>query len=61
MIWDNMTRLETTILEVDTAIETATASLGIELNLLQQIPGVGKMALIGIIAEIGADMSSSRL
>lgn len=57
MIWDNMTRLETTILEVDTAIETATASLGIELNLLQQIPGVGKNGAIGIIAEIGADMS----
>lgn len=57
MIWDNMTRLETTILEVDTAIETATASLGIELNLLQQIPGVGKNGAIGIISEIGADMS----
>lgn len=57
MIWDNMARLETTILEVDTSIETATASLGIELDLLQQIPGVGKNGAIGIIAEIGVDMS----
>lgn len=56
MIWDNMERLETTILEVDTSIETATAPLGIELDLLQQIPGVGKNGAIGIIAEIGADM-----
>ncbi len=57
MIWDNMLRLEKTILEVDTSIEKATVSLGVELNLLQQIPGVGKNGAIGIIAEIGADMS----
>lgn len=57
MIWDNMARLETTMLEVDSSIEKATVVLGIELDLLQQIPGVGKKGAIGIIAEIGADMS----
>lgn len=56
-IWDNMERLETTLLEVDNSIEKATVPLGIELDLLQQIPGVGKNGAIGIIAEIGADMS----
>jgi len=56
-IWANMVRLETTLSEVDSSIEKATASLGIELDLLQQIPGVGKNGAIGIIAEIGADMS----
>jgi len=57
MIWDNMGRLETTLSEVDDAIETATLSLGVELSLLQQIPGVGKNGAIGILAEIGSDMS----
>ena len=56
MIWDNMARLEVTLAEVDHAIENATLSLGIELDLLQQIPGVGKNGAIGIIAEIGVDM-----
>ncbi|MBT8245929.1 MAG: IS110 family transposase [Winogradskyella sp.] len=57
MIWDNMIRIEDTLLEVEIAIEQATASLGVELDLLQQIPGVGKNGAIGIIAEIGVDMS----
>lgn len=56
MIWENMTRIEQTLSEVDIAIGQATASLGIELDLLQQIPGVGKNGAIGIIAEIGVDM-----
>jgi hypothetical protein len=56
MIWSSMERIETTLLEVESSIEEATASLGIELSLLEQIPGVGKNGAIGIIAEIGVDM-----
>lgn len=56
LIWGNMQRLETTLQEVDAAIEDAIEPMGIELDLLQQIPGVGRNGAIGIIAEIGVDM-----
>ncbi len=41
-IWKNMHRLETTLSEVDRSIEKAIEPLQIELDLLEQIPGVGK-------------------
>jgi len=57
MIWKNMHRLETTLSEVDRSIATSIEPLQVELELLQQIPGVGENGAIGILAEIGADMS----
>ena len=55
-IWDNMERLETTLREVDASIEKAIEPLGMEVGLLEQVPGVGRNGAVGIIAEIGVDM-----
>lgn len=55
-ILDNMDRIQTTIAELDAAIEKAIEPLGAEIGLLQQIPGVGKNGAVGIVAEIGVDM-----
>ncbi|SRR5690606_14282580 len=43
--------------ELDRQIEKATQGYQVEIDLLQSIPGVGKESAIGIISEIGADMS----
>lgn len=56
-ILTNIERVEQTISEIDQAIENAIKPLGIEIDLLQQIPGVGKNGAIGIVAEIGVDMT----
>lgn len=45
------------VLEVEHQIEAQTKAYQVELELLQTIPGVGKDSAIGIIAEIGADMT----
>ncbi len=55
-ILENMGRIEQTLSGLDAAIEKAIEPLGVEIGLLQQIPGVGKNGAIGIVAEIGADM-----
>jgi transposase len=43
--------------ELDTQIEVATKDYQIDIENLQTIPGVGKESAIGIISEIGGDMS----
>jgi len=42
---------------LDTAIDKATESYRVEIELLDTIPGVGKDGAISIISEIGVDMS----
>lgn len=48
---------EALIAILDEQIDTAVKEYEVELELLQTIPGVGKSSAIGIISEIGADMS----
>jgi len=43
--------------ELDAAIDKATEDYQLEIDLLDTIPGVGKDGAIGIISEIGVDMS----
>ena len=43
--------------ELDIAIDKATEEYRVEIDLLQSIPGVGKDSAVGIISEIGVDMS----
>jgi len=51
-------KIEETIGILDTQIAEQTAEYGLELELLDSIPGVGKDGAISIISEIGADMSA---
>jgi transposase len=49
--------LEAQIAEIDEEIANHTRDFVKEIELLQTIPGVGKEGAIGIVAEIGVDMS----
>lgn len=49
--------VEAQILEIDVEIEKHIKDFEKEIELLQTIPGVGKEGAIGIVAEIGVDMS----
>lgn len=49
--------VETQIREIDVEIEKYIKDFEKEIELLQTIPGVGKEGAIGIVAEIGVDMS----
>ena len=53
----SMADKEALIEELDTQIEVATKDCQIDIENLQTIPGVGKESAIGIIGEIGGDMS----
>jgi transposase len=48
--------VEAQITEIDTEIEKYIKDFEKEIELLQTIPGVGKEAAVGIVAEIGVDM-----
>ena len=48
--------VEAQITEIDTEIEKYIKGFEKEIELLQTIPGVGKEAAVGIVAEIGVDM-----
>ena len=54
---ESIEKIEDTIVKLDFQIGKQTAEYGIELELLDSIPGVDKDGAICIIAEIGADMS----
>lgn len=56
-ILESIDKIEDTIIKLDFQISKQTAEYGIELELLDSIPGVDKDGAICIIAEIGADMS----
>lgn len=56
-ILENMEKIEATIAKVQEQIDKQVADYGVELELLESIPGVGHDGAIGIIAEIGDDMS----
>lgn len=45
------------MLEIDEQIDELTQEYSVEMENLQSIPGVGKASAIGIISEIGVDMS----
>lgn len=57
-IMDSINKTEDTILKLDEQIAKQTADYGIEIELLDSIPGVDKDGAIGIIAEIGTDMEA---
>ena len=48
---------EAQLQRLDSAIDKATEAYRVEIELLDTIPGVGKEGAIGIISEIGVDMS----
>jgi len=54
---DSIFDKEEQLKRLDTAIDKATADYRVEIDLLQSIPGVGKDSAIGIISEVGVDMS----
>lgn len=54
---DSIAEKERLIERIDMQIDLATKQYQIEVELLQSIPGVGKDSAIGIISEIGVDMS----
>ena len=56
-ISDNIKKIEGTILEIQKEIERQTSKYSLEIELLDSIPGVDKEGAIGIISEIGVDMS----
>lgn len=53
----SMTDKEALIEELNQQIEVATKAYQVDIENLQTIPGVGKESAIGIISEIGGDMS----
>ena len=53
----SMADKEALIEDLDTQIEVATKDYQVDIENLQTIPGVGKESAIGIISEIGVDMS----
>lgn len=55
-IMESMSKIEDTIIKLDAQIEKQTSDYGIEIELLDSIPGVDKDGAVGIIAEIGTDM-----
>ena len=54
---ESIAEKERLIERIDSQIDLATKEYQIEIELLQSIPGVGKDSAIGIISEIGIDMS----
>jgi len=54
---DSISDKENQLQRLDEAIDRATESYQVEIDLLQTIPGVGKDSAISIVSEIGADMS----
>ncbi len=57
-ILESIEKTEGTIQKLDTQIALHTTNYGLEIELLDKIPGVDKDGAIGIIAEIGDDMSA---
>ena len=55
-ILESIAKIEDTIHMLDARIIIQTKDYGIEIELLDSIPGVGKDGAIGIIAEIGTNM-----
>jgi transposase len=56
-ILESIEKIEDTITKIDAQIEEQTKEYGLEIELLETIPGVGHEGAIGIISEICADMS----
>jgi transposase len=56
-IMESINKIEDTIIKLDSQISKQTEQYGIEMELLDSIPGVDKDGATCIIAEIGADMS----
>jgi transposase len=56
-ILSNMAKTESTIIEIDKKLDTLLKPYNLERKLLEMIPGVGREVALGIIAEIGTDMS----
>ena len=54
---DSISDKESQLKYLDEAIDSATESYRVEIELLDTIPGVGKESAISIISETGADMS----
>lgn len=55
-IMGNITKIESTVAEVEVQIENCIEPFKIERELLESIPGVGKDGATKIIAEVGVDM-----
>ena len=56
-ILESIEKTEDIIAKIDTQIAEQTKEYGLEIELLETIPGVGHDGAIGIISEIGVDMS----
>jgi transposase len=56
-ILENMEKIEDTIAKIEVQIAEQTKEYGLEIELLESIPGVGHDGAVGIISEIGVDMS----
>lgn len=55
-IMESIGKIESTIEKLDAQIAKQTADYGVEIELLDSVPGVDKDGAIGIISEIGTDM-----
>lgn len=55
---ESIEHTEEIISKLEIEIDKQTAELGLEIELLRSIPGVDKDGAVGIISEIGADMSA---
>jgi transposase len=53
----SLANIEQLINEVDKQIDEQTKQYAVEIQLLQTIPGVSKITSVGLLSEIGADMS----
>jgi transposase len=56
-ILESIEKTEDIIAKIDSQIAEQTKEYGLEIELLETIPGVGHDGAIGIISEVGADMS----
>jgi transposase len=56
-ILESIEKIEDTIAKIESQIAEQTKEYGLEIELLETIPGVGRDGAIGIISEIGVDMS----
>lgn len=57
-ILESIEKIEDTIAKIESQIAEQTKEYGLEIELLETIPGVGRNGAIGIISEIGVDMSA---
>lgn len=57
-ILESIEKIEDTIAKIESQIAEQTEEYGLEIELLETIPGVGHEGAIGIISEIGVDMSA---